>query len=170
MFTVNPSSYTSLAQVQRHITGLRDAVRGPARLDATVRGAQIILDEAKRRCPRGRETTPPHVHLADTLGVRLYEHTPARTRVGVGTDDPRGAYVEFGTPPHEITPRRRRALFWPGAAHPVTRVMHPGGRARPFLKPAADAKVDQVRGQFIGVLIAAARAAGRTGGRTGGRA
>jgi phage gpG-like protein len=36
---------------------------------------------------------------------------------------------------HAIFPRKKKALFWPGAAHPVRRVMHPGSRfpARPFL-------------------------------------
>jgi phage gpG-like protein len=36
---------------------------------------------------------------------------------------------------HAISPRKKKALFWPGAAHPVRRVMHPGSKfpPRPFL-------------------------------------
>jgi phage gpG-like protein len=36
---------------------------------------------------------------------------------------------------HAIFPRKKKALFWPGAAHPVRRVMHPGSKfpPRPFL-------------------------------------
>lgn len=30
------------------------------------------------------------------------------------------------TPPHEIKPRFKKALSWPGAAHPVGKVNHPG--------------------------------------------
>lgn len=41
--------------------------------------------------------------------------------------------VHDGTPPHEIRPRRKQALWWEGAAHPVARVSHPGTQARPFL-------------------------------------
>lgn len=39
------------------------------------------------------------------------------------------------TGPHTIVPRKKKALFWPGAAHPVKSVQHPGSRipARPFL-------------------------------------
>lgn len=36
---------------------------------------------------------------------------------------------------HTIVPRVKKALFWPGAGHPVKSVQHPGSRipARPFL-------------------------------------
>jgi phage gpG-like protein len=39
------------------------------------------------------------------------------------------------TPAHEIRPRVKKALFWPGAAYPVKLVKHPGSKipARPFL-------------------------------------
>jgi hypothetical protein len=39
------------------------------------------------------------------------------------------AYVEFGTRPHEIRPRVKRALWWEGAPHPMARVWHPGTTA-----------------------------------------
>lgn len=35
------------------------------------------------------------------------------------------------TRPHVIEARNKRALFWPGAAHPVRRVNHPGSNIRP---------------------------------------
>lgn len=44
--------------------------------------------------------------------------------------------VEMGTAPHVITPRNKKALYWPGAAHPVAYVNHPGTRAQPYLRPA----------------------------------
>src|SRR3977135_3862841 len=43
-------------------------------------------------------------------------------------------YVEFGTRPHTILPKEKKALYWPGAAHPVMRVNHPGSRANPFME------------------------------------
>ena len=43
-------------------------------------------------------------------------------------------YVHEGTDPHVIRPKRKRALFWKGAAHPVQSVMHPGTKANPFMK------------------------------------
>lgn len=42
------------------------------------------------------------------------------------------------TRPHVIEPRTKKALFWPGAAHPVRSVNHPGSRIRAkyfFSKP-----------------------------------
>src|ERR1700694_120011 len=41
-------------------------------------------------------------------------------------------YVEFGTAPHTIYPKEKKALFWPGAAHPVSKVNHPGTKPNQF--------------------------------------
>lgn len=46
-------------------------------------------------------------------------------------------WVEEGTGPHVILPRNKKALFWPGADHPVRMVNHPGTRSRPYLVPSA---------------------------------
>lgn len=35
------------------------------------------------------------------------------------------------TASHVIEPRKKKALFWPGARHPVRRVNHPGSRIKP---------------------------------------
>jgi hypothetical protein len=45
-------------------------------------------------------------------------------------------YVLHGTMPHVIRPRTARALYWPGARHPVTSVFHPGTRPNPFNREA----------------------------------
>lgn len=58
---------------------------------------------------------------------------------------PHWLYVEFGTKPHPIVagalqspPKTggKKALWWPGAAHPVASVDHPGTPAQPFIKPS----------------------------------
>lgn len=56
-------------------------------------------------------------------------------RVG-STDVDYTTDVEMGTMPHLILPNSKQALFWPGAAHPVAYVNHPGTRPYPFLRPA----------------------------------
>jgi hypothetical protein len=43
-----------------------------------------------------------------------------------GSDSEIFEYLERGTRPHEIRPRFKKALFWPGARHPVKVVQHPG--------------------------------------------
>lgn len=47
-----------------------------------------------------------------------------------------GADVEYGTAPHVITPRTAKALYWPGAEHPVKRVQHPGTAPQPYMIPS----------------------------------
>jgi hypothetical protein len=58
----------------------------------------------------------------------------------VGTYVKYAADVEFGTRPHKIVPKNKKALFWRGARHPVKSVNHPGSRAKPFLFPAYEAE------------------------------
>lgn len=53
--------------------------------------------------------------------------------------------VHNGTAPHTIYPVNAKALFWPGALHPVKKVNHPGTAANPFAERAIDntsARVD----------------------------
>lgn len=47
-------------------------------------------------------------------------------------------YVEFGTRPHVITAKRKAALFWPGAKHPVRSVNHPGTKPNPYMASIAE--------------------------------
>lgn len=55
----------------------------------------------------------------------------------VGTNVKYAGIHQFGgrTAPHVIEPRKKKALFWLGALHPVRQVTHPGSNipARPFL-------------------------------------
>lgn len=41
-------------------------------------------------------------------------------------------FVIHGTAAHEIRPATKKALFWPGAAHPVAFVQHPGTQPNDF--------------------------------------
>lgn len=64
-------------------------------------------------------------------------HNVLSDGVEVGTNVQYAAIHQFGgrTPPRTIRPRRKKALFFPGARHPVAKVEHPGSTipARPFL-------------------------------------
>lgn len=63
----------------------------------------------------------------------------------VTTDDPVFNYQDEGTDgPYTIRPRRKRALFWAGAAHPVRVVRHPGLKAQDFTGQVERA----MRGEF----------------------
>jgi hypothetical protein len=56
-------------------------------------------------------------------------------RVG-STDVDYSVPLEMGAMPHVILPVNKKALSWPGAAHPVAYVNHPGNRPFPYLRPA----------------------------------
>ena len=51
--------------------------------------------------------------------------------------------VEFGTRPHIIRAKNKKALYWKGAKHPVKKVNHPGSKAKPYLIPAFEKEKDQ---------------------------
>ena len=91
--------------------------RWPVSARAERQGGQTLVDSA--RLKNSIE------HRADNSGVE------------VGTNVIYAAAHQFGakTRPRTIRPRLKEALFFPGAAHPVKKVEHPGSNipARPFL-------------------------------------
>ena len=85
-----------------------------------------ILGDAQNLVPKrtGR--------LAESLRAEVHDKV---LRVG-SLDVNYATDVEFGTSPHVILPRNKKALHWPGADHPVAKVNHPGTHAQPYLRPA----------------------------------
>ncbi len=88
----------------------------------------------------GREVLADARRLAPArtgrLRASLYMEVQG-SRVIVGTRNVDYALdVEYGTRPHVIRPRIKKALHWPGARHPVKQVNHPGTPAQPYLRPA----------------------------------
>jgi phage gpG-like protein len=90
-----------------------------------------VQNEARRRAPvdTGR--------LRSSIVSRA-EGSGRSVGYVIGTNVNYAAAVEYGTSPHVITPKNKRALYWPGAAHPVAKVNHPGTAAKPFLRPAIE--------------------------------
>jgi hypothetical protein len=70
----------------------------------------------------------------------------------IGSDVPYADFVLHGTRAHDILPRDKQALFWPGAAHPVAIVHHPGYPGNDFLTAAVDATTPVVA-EEIGFVI-----------------
>lgn len=77
--------------------------------------------------------------------------------VEVGTNVIYAAIHQLGgrTPPRVIRPRNKRALYWPGARHPVRSVNHPGSviPARPFLGVDAgdEAAIERIIARHLGL-------------------
>jgi hypothetical protein len=67
-------------------------------------------------------------------------------------------FVEFGTKPHVIEAKDKKALYWPGAEHPVRRVNHPGTKENPFMERIVDAatpEIDEMFGTALEQIVAA---------------
>ncbi len=62
-----------------------------------------------------------------------------RAAVTILNTAPHALIVERGSGPHVIEPKHAKALHWPGAAHPVARVHHPGTPAFHVLRRALKA-------------------------------
>ncbi len=56
--------------------------------------------------------------------------------------------IELGLPARDIVPVNGKALFWPGARHPVRRVHQKARKGKPYLRPAADAEYPGLAGRM----------------------
>lgn len=124
------------AELQRIPVAIeKNVMRGALRA-----GAQVLLAEATYRAP--------HRSAALVSSLRIGTRSRGGTVTSyVKTDLFYARFVEFGTKPHEIKPRRAKSLFvagWFGLL-----VKHPGAKPHPFMRPAMD-------GAASGAIVAAA--------------
>lgn len=132
-----------LPQLQRRLTAITSPKAGEAMMRrlalATVREARILV-------PRKTGNLSRSIHVASV----------SATEATVVAATNYAAFVEFGTQPHEITPKARKALRFAASAAGrrlsgsprvgadvvfATKVHHPGTRPHPFLLPAAQKAV-----------------------------
>jgi hypothetical protein len=129
---------------------LKARIHAIADTSQLLRGIQLdTIAGAKARVPRktgflGRSIVPGNV--SDTLAI-------------VYVNAPYAAPVEFGSKAHVIVPKRARVLAWPSAEGSrrlsgrarkgtqsgdmtfAAKVNHPGSKAQPFVRPAAEEAV-----------------------------
>ncbi|MEU0370637.1 HK97-gp10 family putative phage morphogenesis protein [Streptomyces sp. NPDC006283] len=112
--------------LRRVLGGMSDDVKR-----AVERTRIDVQNEARRRAPvdTGR--------LRSSIVSRA-ENSGRSVGYVVGTNVNYAAAVEYGTAPHVIKPLTKKALYWPGARHPVAQVNHPGTRPQPFMRPAVE--------------------------------
>jgi len=107
-------------------------------LVAMTKGA--FTDESLRRTPwLGSATLVRSGTLSRS--PRTIEVGP--THAMVGTDRDYAAAHQLGSKPHVIEARNKKALFWPGAKHPIKSVNHPGLPPRPFFPFYATGKATE---------------------------
>ncbi len=118
-----------LEELAERVSGLSRTVRGAA---GSVAGqlARLFAEEARRRAPvrTGR--------LRDSIILRR----AGEAEYVVEATAPYAGYVEYGSRPHTIEPRRARALRIAAEGEVVfaRRVRHPGSAPRPFWRPALE--------------------------------
>lgn len=71
-----------------------------------------------------RANVSRHVNTGELLGSVRSVKTVNGGSVWIGTDH--WQYIEYGTSPHVINPRVKKALWWRGIPYPVHHVHHPG--------------------------------------------
>ncbi|MGV9579728.1 HK97-gp10 family putative phage morphogenesis protein [Streptomyces sp. NPDC003509] len=127
------ASATTRINTRAYERGLRRALGGMSDdVKRAVERTRIgVQNEARRRAPvdTGR--------LRSSI-VSRSEGSGRTVGYVVGTNVNYAAAVEYGTAPHVIKPKNKKALYWPGARHPVAQVNHPGTRAQPFMRPAVE--------------------------------
>lgn len=108
---------------------------GPALARATLQCATVLTAAAKREAPiaTGRLRRSIAYQVAGDARYVVAPHTDYAVP------------VHEGSRPHEIRPRRGRALFWKGAAHPVKVVNHSGSQANKFMTRAVATSRPQLR-------------------------
>ncbi len=122
------------------------------------RGANMIARTAKALCPVGkREFTfigrggVKETSLKNSIEVAKGEE---ELEYLIGTDHPAAEYVEYGTSPHIIRPRFKKALkFQIGGEDIFAKyVHHPGTQPQPFLEPALFENQEEIQNSIFKVF------------------
>jgi hypothetical protein len=131
------------------------------------------LTELTAKLAQAPQIAAPILHRAlSSSGAILAKHTvkgivpwrsgflaqtfKAELSTGQLTWSPTASYapfVEFGTAPHVILPKEKKALYWPGAAHPVAKVNHPGTKENRFMERIVAASQDEIDARFGSALV-----------------
>lgn len=128
---------------------------------SSVASADIeALTQALQEASHNAEVTTQGVlvNAANYIKAEMEQRVPVRTgklrqsiaikveneKVTIGPNTEYDEFVEFGTRPHKITAKNKKALsFTVGGTKVVVKsVNHPGTRAKPYVRPAFEAWVD----------------------------
>jgi HK97 gp10 family phage protein len=131
----------ALIRLDLKLDGLYKAI---AKLEAwevqKVKAVRDVVNETALNIQKGAKRNCPVNTGRLRSSIAIEPVTSNKMVLRVGTYVKYAADVEFGTRPHKIVPKNKKALFWRGARHPVKSVNHPGSRAKPFLFPAYEAE------------------------------
>ena len=160
MFTLNRSGLDAfLARIDEARALLPQLVQ-----DAVQAAGETLVAELSSASPRGKSEGPPPEGdgdgpLADSFFVQAEEPPPGGAAISVRTTQPtKLGYVRYGTGVYgprgeRIRPTTKKALFWPGADHPVPSVA--GMRPNDFVQPALDnaPNAEETLGVVFGEIV-----------------
>ena len=132
------TGYVAYADVSRLADALRMAAQqsGITTQQVLVQASNHILAEMESRVPVKTGA------LRRSLQIKVETN-----KVTIGPHMPYAGYVEFGTQPHEIRPKKAGgvlAFTMNGQKVFAKRVHHPGTKAQPYVQPAFEAWVDSL--------------------------
>lgn len=163
------ATLTGGRELDRQLGQCSDAVASGSLVGAATAGALLVRNRAVERLSIQSWKSGD---LGRSVGVQTVESDRHHAVVAVGTDKEYGPYIEFGTgiygegpgakrQPIVIRPKQKKALFWPGAGHPVRQVIQLGLHPRPFLRPAFDEMRDAALREMAEALADSLRSAVR---------
>lgn len=140
-------------------------IKGLDRLNRAVqKSPQIVFDELSKAIKTSVNLIRPIMRKEVPRGAtrRLSANIQAKSSglkgsVGPNLDiTPYAIFVHEGTSPYTIRPKAKKALWWPGARHPVRSVRHPGIKANRFVERAfgqIKKPVEQIFEKTVDVII-----------------
>lgn len=152
---VTASSKASIARAIAELTNREIAQRVRRAGEAAVVKCDALGSQFESRT-QDRRRSPGTPELASTpFEVRysgLEQVRGGQMTFRIATKAPSFWYLEFGTPPHEISPAPGKRLWWPGTLLPPgVSVQHPGNTA--FRGQWRRAVALEVRDRFPGIAI-----------------
>ena len=123
------------------VSGLeRDLGGAKERVYRNVRHEVEFLTLKLERTVKSEKLSGQVLNVVSGRGRRSIEHqvtaTPNEIVGQVGTSLGYMVAWELGIRAHDIFPKDKKALMWPGAPHPFARVHKPAQAARPYLAPS----------------------------------
>lgn len=127
-----------LKEIEQNLRQLRDDIRDKFLMEAAREGAAVIQTEAQLRAPKDRGFASPK-SIVNRIKIRISKPDRFGVIAKIVASAPHSHLMEFGTTAHIIRVKTKKMLS-DGKKAFGRLVHHPGNTARPFMRPAFEAK------------------------------
>jgi HK97 gp10 family phage protein len=143
---------SGLKELEANLRQFSDDVRDKMLTDATRAGAEVVQVEAINLAPKKRGLASS-LSIASRIKIRMKQPDQFGVRALIVAGAPHSHLLEFGTKPHKIVTKTKKALADKAANLFFGKVVnHPGNRARPFLRPAFEMRKLEAVNRIADVL------------------